>query len=150
MDVQVDVDGAVATAPRAQLVESGGGPVIRVWQCDELQEVLSTLTALGVQQLGYCFHFYDDDDVTWRFTARRGGGRGHAGLEARKAARRQLGQLLEDAIREATAQLVTLDREMRYECEATFNREMGTWQLSGRGTIYDVVPEFSGIEIALD
>lgn len=79
MDVQVDVDGAVATAPRAQLVESGGGPVIRVWQCDELQEVLSTLTALGVQQLGYCFHFYDDDDVTWRFTARRGGGRGHAG-----------------------------------------------------------------------
>jgi hypothetical protein len=131
-------------------VEHRGQPVIQLRRTVELHEALSSLAALGVRKLGYRFRFYDDGDVFREFTARRGAGRDKSALPAIKAARHRLGELLEAAIRDAAEEFVGFDRELIYECEAVFSPSTGSWQLSGHGTMYEVVPEFFGVGLALD
>lgn len=150
MDVQVDVDTGVETAALAQLVEHRGQPVIQVRRTVELQEALDELAALGVRWLGYRFRFLDDGDVSWLFTGRRGAGREKATWPAIKAARHRLGELLETAIREAAEEYMGFDRELHYECEAIFKSSTGSWQLSGHGTMYEVVPEFFDVALTLN
>lgn len=150
MDVQVDVDTAVVTAPRAQLVERRGHPVIQLRRTVELHEALSSLAALGVRKLGYRFRFYDDGAAHTRFTCRRGAGHDKSALPAIEAARQRLGELLEAAIREAAEEVVGLDKEVRFDCEVVFKPTTGSWQLSGRGTAYVVDPEFFDVGLALD
>jgi len=148
--MNVDVDNGVATAPRAQLVERRGQPVIQVRRTVELHEALSSLAALGVRKIGYRFRFYDDGDVTWEFTARRGAGRDPAVLPAIEAARHVLGQLLEDAIREAVEEFMGLGRELHYECKAAFDPGTGSWELSGSGTVYEIDPDLFDVGITLE
>lgn len=148
--MNVDVDNGLAIAPRAQLVERRGRPVIEIHRTPELDEALSSLGALGVRKLGYRFRFYDDGDVFREFTARRGAGRDKSALPAIKAARQRLGELLEGAIRDAVEEVVGFDRELLYECEAAFRPSTGSWQLSGRGTAYVVDPEFFDVGLAID
>ena len=148
--MNVDVDNGVAIAPRAQLVERRGQPVIQLRRTVELHEALSSLAALGVRKLGYRFRFYDDGAVFREFTARRGAGRDKSALPAIKAARQRLGELLEAAISEAAEEFVGFDRELLYECEAAFSPSTRSWQLSGRGTAYAVDPEFFDVGLALD
>lgn len=150
MDVQIDVNNGVATAPRAQLVERRGQPVIQVRRTVELHEALSSLAALGVRKLGCRFVLFDDGTAHTRFTCRRGAGRDKSALPAIEAARQRLGELLEAAIRDAAEEFVGFDRELIYECEAVFSPSTGSWQLSGHGTMYEVVPEFFGVGLALD
>lgn len=148
-DVQ-KVDSATATPPRAQLVDTGGRPMIHMAQTAELHEALNSLATLGIRKLGYRFRFFDDGSVTWQFTARHGAGRNPSVLPAIKAARHRLGQLLEEAIRDATAEFMGLDRELHYECAAAFKPSSGSWRLSGRGTIFEISPDFFDVGITLE
>jgi hypothetical protein len=150
MDVQTMVDGSVATAPRAQLVERRGRPVIEIHRTPELDDALSSLAALGVRKLGCRFVLFDDGTGHTRLTCRRGAGRDKSALPAIEAARQRLGELLEAAIREAAEEFVGVDKEVRYDCEAIFRPSTGWWQLSGRGTAYAVDPEFFDVGLALD
>lgn len=144
------VDSGTSSTPRAQLVETRGRLVIRVARTAELNEALASLAKLGVRQLGYRFRFYDDGDVALQFTGRRGAGRNQSVLPEIKAARHRLGELFEDAIREATEESMGLDRELHCECEAALDPRTGSWQLSGRGTVYEIDPDFSDVGLVLD
>lgn len=144
------VDNGTSTTLRGQLVGPRGRPMIRVARTVELHEALNVLATLGVRQLGYRFRFYDDGDVSWQFTGRRGAGRDPSVLPEIKAARHRLGELLEDAIRDATEGAMGLDRELHYECEAAFDPGTGSWELSGRGTVYEIDPDFFDVGLALD
>lgn len=148
--MKVDVDNGVAIAPRAQLTEHRGQPVIQVRRTVELHEALSSLAALGVRKLGCRFVLFDDGTAHTRFTCRRGAGCDKSALPAIEAARQRLGELLEAAIREAAEEVVGVDKEVRYDCEVVFKPTTGSWQLSGRGTAYAVDPGFFDVGLALD
>jgi|688.fasta_scaffold305836_2 hypothetical protein len=149
MDVQT-IDNGSAVAPLARLVDDRGQPTIHVRRTKELDEALNALAALGVRKLGFRFRFLDDGDVVRQFTGRRGAGRDLLVLPAIKAARHRLDELLEAAILEGAKEFVGFDRELLYECEASFDSDTRSWRLDGSGTIYEVDPNFFAVGLALD
>jgi hypothetical protein len=149
MDRQT-IDHGSAVTPLARLAGDRGRPTIQVRRTGELVEAFHALASLGVRQLSYRFRFYDDGDVTWEFTSRRGASRDRSAWPAIKAARYRLGELLEAAIREAATEFLGFDHELLYECNAVFKPSTGSWQLDGRGTVYEIDPDVSYIGLALD